>query len=119
MRKQIAFYKEARSVFQYGTFYRLLSPFVGGGHTAWISVAPDQKTAYAGYYQTLTEVNQRGFRLRLAGLCPAQKYRVRAPYYDREHFGDELMNAGLLIDRRILQHLGGDFASILFEIKAC
>ena len=119
VKKQIAFYKEARPVFQYGTFYRLLSPFAEGGHTAWISVAPEQKTAYASYYQTLGEVYQRGFRLRLAGLCPAQKYRVRAPYYDREHFGDELMNAGLLIDRRILQHLGGDFTSLLFEIKAC
>ena len=118
VKEQIAFYKKARSVFQYGTFYRLLSPFEGDGQTAWISVAPDQKTAYAGYYQALTEVNQRGLRLRLAGLCPAQKYRVRAPYYDRQHYGDELMNAGLVIDRRVLQQLGGDFASLLFEITA-
>ena len=119
VKAQIAFYKKARSVFQYGTFYRLLSPFAGNGSAAWMSVTPDQKTAYAGYYQALGEINQRGFRLRLAGLCPGQKYRVQAPYYDREHYGDELMNAGLLIDRRVLQHLGGDFASLLFEIKAC
>ena len=96
----------------------MLSPFEKSGDAAWISVSSDKKKAFLGYYHTLVQVNQRGIRLPLAGLCPDTKYRVKNDFYDREHYGDELMNAGLLIDRRILQKLGGDFTSLLFEIHA-
>lgn len=121
VKKQIAFYKERREVFQYGTFYRLLSPFDGHGDAAWMSVSEDKKTAYMGYYHTLVRVNHGGIRVKLDGLCPDTKYHVTSVTpgvaYDREHYGDELMNAGLLIDRRYLQQLCGDFSSILYEIK--
>lgn len=122
VQQQIAFYKERREVFQYGTFYRLLSPFEEHGDAAWMSVSEDKKTAYFGYYHTLVRVNHGGIRIKLDGLCPQTKYHVRCVTpeisYEREHFGDELMYAGLLIDRRHLQHLGGDFTSLLFEITA-
>ncbi len=119
VQQQIEFYKKNREVFQYGTFYRLLSPFEGFGDAAWMSVSPDKSTAYVGYYHTLVRVNQRSLRLRLAGLCPNKKYRVTSCYYDREHFGDELMNAGLIINRKVLDKLGGDFTSLLFELREC
>lgn len=118
VKKQIAFYKQSREVFQYGTFYRLLSPFEQHGDAAWMSVAPDKKTAYLGYYHCMVRVNHKGILVKLDGLCPDTKYLVKGEFYEREHYGDELMNTGLLIDRKILQHLGGDFTSLLFELKA-
>lgn len=118
VKAQIAFYKQNRPIFQYGTFYRLVSPFESHGDAAWISVSPDRQKAFAGYYHKLVRVNHMGVRLRLAGLCPDTKYQVTSKHYDRHHYGDELMNVGLVIDRRILNELGGDFTSILFEIQA-
>ncbi|RRD96434.1 alpha-galactosidase [Clostridiales bacterium COT073_COT-073] len=117
VKAQIAFYKKSREVFQFGTFYRLLSPFENHGSAAWISVSEDKSIAYAGYYQTLERVNHGSIRLYLAGLCPKKQYHVTSYSYDHIHYGDELMNAGLVIDRRILSRLGGDFTSLLFEIK--
>ncbi|MEL3905771.1 MAG: alpha-galactosidase [Treponema sp.] len=117
VKQQIVFYKKTRDVFQFGTFYRLVSPF-DTGNTGWISVAADKKTAYAAYYQRLHRTNYPGIRFKLAGLDPAVRYRVRAEQYDREHFGDELMYAGLLIARETLLAEGGDFSSVLFEITA-
>ncbi|WRK54253.1 hypothetical protein SD457_04385 [Coprobacillaceae bacterium CR2/5/TPMF4] len=36
--------KEYREIIQFGTFYRLLSPFDGNGNeTAWMVVSKDQK----------------------------------------------------------------------------
>jgi len=34
-----------------------------------------------------------------------------------EAYGDELMNIGVVINRKDLKRLGGDFASVLFDIK--
>ena len=117
VKAQIAFYKKAREVFQFGTFYRLLSPFEGNGDAAWISVSEDKTIAYAGYYRALERINYASVVLPLDGLCPDKSYRVSSLLYDRVHFGDELMNAGLVINARIFSVLGGDFSSLLFEIK--
>lgn len=52
VRRQIAFMKASRELIQFGTFYRLLSPFEGGGNvTAWMVVSRDRKKALVGYYR--------------------------------------------------------------------
>ena len=75
VRQQVTFMKKYRSVFQYGTFYRLSSPFESN-ETVWMSVSQDQKTAIVGYYRVLNEVNVGYRRIRLKGLNPDEQYRI-------------------------------------------
>ncbi|MCI8464823.1 MAG: alpha-galactosidase [Lachnospiraceae bacterium] len=93
VKEQIAFMKNYREVLQFGTFYRLKSPFEGN-EAAWMVVSNDKKTALVGWYRILNDVNGRYTRLRLSGLEPEVCYRnVRTGTC---HFGDELMYAGLI-----------------------
>ena len=92
VRRQIAFMKEYRQILQFGDFYRLRSPFEGN-FTAWMVVSPDRKTALVGWYRLLSEVNGSFRRVKLQGLDPDLCYRVDG---GEEHYGDELMNLGLL-----------------------
>ncbi len=75
IRGQIRLMKEYRALFQFGTFYRLLSPFEGD-MTAWMSVDEARSLAIAGWYRTLNTVNGPFLRLRLRGLDPDRLYRV-------------------------------------------
>lgn len=85
--RQIAFAKQWRQVVQFGTFWRLQSPFTGN-EAAWMTVSPDRSTALVGVYRVLQEVNAGFRRVRLAGLDPDGSARC--------HYGDELMQAGLV-----------------------
>ena len=85
--------KKYRQVLQYGTFYRLKSPFEGN-ETVWMAVSEDQKTALVGWYRVLNCVNGTYTRVRLEGLNPS--YCYRNVYSGTCHFGDELMRAGLI-----------------------
>ena len=85
--------KEYRELIQFGTFYRLISPFDNANFTAWMVVSEDQKTALVGYYKILNEVNGPYHRVKLCGLNPDMQYTVDG---DASHYGDELMNLGLL-----------------------
>ena len=140
VKKQIAFMKEYRELIQIdGDFYRLLSPFEGN-ETAWMVVSKDKTQAVAGFYQRLNKVNASWLRLKLAGLDADTKYEVScdmAPVtsYDAkiaeayghktegdsiktyQAYGDELMSAGIPIDREELNKKGGDFASLLYTLK--
>ena len=93
VREQIAFMKQYRAVIQFGTFYRLLSPFDGGNIMSWMVVSPDKCTAIVGYYKFLNEVNGPYRRVRLKGLDPALDYVVDGK---ESHYGDELMHIGLI-----------------------
>lgn len=93
VREQIAFMKKYREVLQYGTFYRLQSPFEGN-EAAWMVVSADQKTALVGWYRILNCVNARYTRLRLQGLNPSYCYKNSIS--GSCHYGDELMYAGLI-----------------------
>ncbi len=90
---QIAFMKKYRDILQFGSFYRLMSPFEGN-ETAWMVVSEDQKTAIVGWYRVLNCVNGRYTRLRLEGLNPAYCYRNSQSSVCC--FGDELMYAGMI-----------------------
>ena len=140
VKKQIAFMKENRELIQMdGDFYRLLSPFEGN-ETAWMVVSSDKTQAVAAFYQRLNKVNASWLRLKLDGLDANIKYEVScdmAPVtsYDAkiaeayghktdedsvktyQAYGDELMSAGIPIDREELNKKGGDFASLLYTLK--
>ena len=139
VKKQIAFMKEHRELIQMdGDFYRLLSPFEGN-ETAWMVVSSDKTQAVAAFYQRLNKVNASWLRLKLDGLDANTKYEVScdmAPVtsYDAkiaeayghktdedsvktyQAYGDELMSAGIPIDREELNKKGGDFASLLYTL---
>ena len=93
VKEQVAFMKKYREVLQFGTFYRLKSPFEGN-ETAWMVVSEDQKTALVGWYRVLNRVNDRYTRVRLEGLNPS--YCYKNVLSGTCHFGDELMHAGLI-----------------------
>jgi alpha-galactosidase len=125
VKRQVAFMKDFRHLIQIdGDFYRLLSPF-DGDDTSWMVVASDKSEAVVGYYQKLNKVNASWLRLKLEGLDPDALYEVinlpchpdMKPQTILEAYGDELMNAGLVIDRRDFGQDGGDFASVLYNLK--
>ncbi|WP_160719680.1 alpha-galactosidase [Bacillus sp. USDA818B3_A] len=107
---QVAFYKEIRSVIQFGDFYRLLNPFMGN-HTAWMHVSPDKEEAVFAYVNVLSEPNDSFRKVRLKGLDPETKYKVVE--LNRSFYGDELMNVGINIP-----HMNGDFTSIMWRLSA-
>ena len=121
VKKQIAFMKEYRELFQFGTFYRLSSPFENNV-TAWMSVSEDKKTAIVGWYRVLNPVNGSYTRLKLCGLLEDAEYTVEGQ--NGTFFGDELMNLGILTsdatsgEAQEGQFKGCDFDSRLYILKA-
>ncbi|KGX91656.1 alpha-galactosidase [Pontibacillus halophilus JSM 076056 = DSM 19796] len=119
---QISWYKDHRRVFQYGTFYRLKSPFAAdGAATSWMSVSDDQSIAVVGHYQVLAKPNPGYDRLFVKGLDPDGEYEIEGR--EGTYYGDELMNAGIQLDSGYngSQTGGieetGDFVSTLFTLK--
>lgn len=121
VKKQIAFMKKYRELFQFGTFYRLSSPFENNV-TAWMSVSEDKKTAIVGWYRVLNPVNGSYTRLKLCGLLEDAEYTIEGN--NKSFFGDELMNLGLLTsdatsgEAQEGQFKGCDFDSRLYILKA-
>ena len=122
VKEQIKFMKQYRCLFQFGTFYRLRSPFSGDGTTAWMVVSEDKKEAIVGIYKVLNGANMPFARVSLKGLDPDLCYRNSAD--GKGHYGDELMNAGLITtDSSVGETAMGniptcDFDSRLFILKA-
>ncbi|MBQ6966780.1 MAG: alpha-galactosidase [Lachnospiraceae bacterium] len=94
VKKQISFMKEHRELIQFGTFYRLRSPFEKD-EASWIVVSKDKKKAIVGFYSMKSKVNQIPGFVKLAGLKEDYKYVIR----DEEYYGDELMNMGLTLGK--------------------
>lgn len=115
IKEQITYYKKYRKLFQQGVFYRLKSPFKGND-TAWMVVSEDKTEAIAAYYQRLNKVNANWLRYKLTGLNPDMLYKVTGFGKTEMYYGSELMNAGLVIDRKRFKAIG-DFASVLFNIE--
>lgn len=118
---QIAFMKQYRQLFQFGTFYRLQSPFEHNT-SAWMVVSDDRKEAIVGWYRVLNGVNLPYGRLRLQGLSEDLPYRVNGE--SGIHYGSELMNAGLITTDASSGQAQGDeemcrdFESRLYILKA-
>lgn len=116
--EQVQFMKEYREVIQFGTFYRLKSPFEGN-ETIWMVVSKDQNTAIVGYYRPLQVVNEGYHRVKLMGLDPDKEYHVSI--HDVTCYGDELMNIGLITsDSSCGENKDGegDYLSRLYILKA-
>lgn len=97
IKKQIELMKKYRSIFQYGTFYRLKSPFEGN-IVSWMVVSEDKSQAIVGYYKILNDVNCEYRRLNLPGLDADTLYNVQEELssYLGNFTGDELANIGLV-----------------------
>ncbi|WP_044748107.1 alpha-galactosidase [Bacillus alveayuensis] len=111
IKEQVAFYKDIRRLVQFGTFYRILSPFEGN-ETAWMFVSEDKSEAFVAYFRILAEANAPLSSIRLKGLDPNKNYQLLE---NREVYGgDELMYMGLNIPE-----LHGDYVSYVWRLKAC
>lgn len=107
VKRQVAGYKEIRHLVQFGSFYRLRSPFEGND-TAWMMVSEDGSEAFAVYVRVLAEPNAPFDWVRFMGLDPLAKYRLIG--MDDEYGGDQLMYAGLPVPR-----LHGDYQSHIWR----
>lgn len=116
VKRQIVFYKKNRRLFQFGRFYRILSPFEGN-ETSWIVVNEDASEAVAGYYQMLNPVNGSWLKVKLIGLNPERLYKVFYDDFTYEMYGSEIMQIGIPVDRKYLTAKAGDFASILIHLS--
>lgn len=118
VKAQVEFMKKHRDLIQVeGDFYRILSPFEGND-TAWMVVSRDKKQAVAGYYERLNKVNASWMRLRFKGLDEDQLYRVEWEDKCLKAYGNELMYAGIPVDRDYCNKTNGDFHSVLYTIEA-
>lgn len=121
VKEEITFMKEYRDTLQFGTFYRLKSPFEGN-ETVWMSVSEDKKTAIVGWYRVLNGVNMPYTRVKLEGLDPDLLYENIQAH--TEHYGDELMNLGLITTDVTSGEVPGDakpctdFESRIYLLKA-
>jgi alpha-galactosidase len=134
---QIAFYKEHRQLLQFGSFYRLSSPFEGN-HCSWMVVSEDKGEAILGCYQRLQEASPGLESIRLQGLDEDGYYDIeaRVQFTDAERGllaqakeayaagGDELMYAGFRPMSQFMgtglgegMHFIGDFGSRIYRLK--
>ena len=121
VKEQIAFMKQYRRLFQFGTFYRLQSPFENNT-SAWMVVNDDRTEAIVGWYRVLNGINLPYTRLHLKGLAEDVPYTINGE--SAIHYGSELMHAGLITtdtssgqaegDEKMCQ----DFESRLYILKA-
>ena len=74
IKRQIAFYKEHRSTFQFGRFYRL--PGQKGNKVHWQCVERDATKSLAGFFQTLSTASEGYDFLPLTGLDPDARYSL-------------------------------------------
>ena len=115
VRAQIAFTKRHRRLIMTGEFYRLISPFEKND-AAWMVVSEDRIEALAGFYRMNGIPNGGYIRLKLAGLDSEKNYILN---FDDSviYGGDELMNAGMVIEESRLTNFGGDSSSGIYYLK--
>ena len=73
---QIGYYKEHRSLFQYGTFVRLCSPFEDSDNCQWMIYSEDSDEALVFEGIGRIAPNSETLPIRLRALKPEQKYQV-------------------------------------------
>lgn len=114
-KEKIAKYKEIRSLVQFGTLYRLVSPFKDNA-SALEYVADDRSSAVVFCYNmaeypegSMPQTRQANV-LKLRGLDPAASYKISASG-DAVYKGDFLANVG------ISWPVKGAYKSIILEVK--
>ena len=126
VKKQIIFFKENRELLQFGTFYRIESPFEGEfQNISWAMVNKDQSEAILGVYRVLSIPNPGFDSAFAAGLNPDFKYSIEnEDILGKVFYGDELMSSGIKFRKvgldahnpKSLENLG-DFRSKLIKIS--
>lgn len=76
IKRQIAFYKQHRRLFQFGRFYR--ADMLKSNKEQWTCVDEEQRQAVTLFAQTLTRAGESNDYLSVKGLCPKRRYRVES-----------------------------------------
>ncbi|MED1204539.1 alpha-galactosidase [Heyndrickxia acidicola] len=109
IKQQIALYKEIRHLIQFGSFYRILSPFERNS-AAWNFISVSQDEAAVFYFRVLAMPAAPIQTLKLKGLHPDYLYQdIKTK---KVYGGDELMYTGLT-----LPNMKEDFRSLFWIIK--
>lgn len=97
IKQQIRLMKKYRHLLQFGTFYRLKTPFTGN-IVAWLVVSADKKQAIMGYFKILNDLNAPYRRQQIPGLAPTIDYVVTEENGEQlgSFNGTELANIGLV-----------------------
>lgn len=109
VRQQIEFYKQHRQLLQFGTFWRLISPWENPDFAAWMFVSPDKNEALLMAFSLVSRASAPLRKIRLAGLDPDAQYQLD----DRCLGGDELMYRGIFVD----PPLSRDYLSRIWHLK--
>lgn len=115
----VAAYKDVRPLIQRGNLYRLISPRAGSARSATLYVAPDRARAVLfAFLHSSTRLNFMP-PIRLAGLDPERRYRMRA--IDAAPAPDNAVRSGAFwMGRGLDLPLRGDFQATarIFETNA-
>ena len=121
MKEQISFYKEHRSLIQYGNFYRIINFYEAScNEAAWLFVNDNQSEGLFYYFKVLDRTNPMLKRVKLVGLNPQALYRINQT--DEVRYGDELMNKGIFVENKQYydeindQDVHGDFRSLRIKL---
>ncbi len=106
-RQMIALYKKIRATVQHGDLYRLASPW-DGDLTANQYVSADGKQAVLFVFRHSQQFRDSLAPLRLRGLAPAGRYRVRA-IDDKLTGGAGPVSGAYLMNYGVRLRLGGDY----------
>ena len=109
LKEQISLYKEIRETVQFGTLYRLKSPF-NSNEVAWMMISEDKNEVVVSYVRQWALVNESFSNLKLTALDKDSEYEIIGE--DTILSGDELMYIGLNIPE-----LYGDYVSKLWKLK--
>jgi alpha-galactosidase len=109
IKDQVAFFKEIRTLVQFGDFYRLVSPY-STEEGAWAFVARDKSEAFILYVRVQNEPQPPVAVLKLAGLEPSFDYEILGT--GERYGGDYLMYAGIAIPK-----LTGDLQSVTWRLR--
>ncbi|EOU2059517.1 TPA: alpha-galactosidase [Clostridium perfringens] len=109
LKEQISLYKEIRGTVQFGTLYRLKSPF-NSNEVAWMMISEDKNEVVVSYVRQWALVNESFSNLKLTALDKDSEYEIIGE--DIVLSGDELMYIGLNIPE-----LYGDYVSKLWKLK--
>ena len=113
VKDQIVFMKKHRHLIQNGDFYRLSSPY-NSNYVAWMVVGEEKSEALVFYCKKLAIANDGYKRLYLKGLDSNTCYKLNGA----EYYGDELMNAGIVISDNVFEcpQVAGDYISHLIYV---
>ena len=107
---KVEFYKAHRSLIQFGTLYRIKSPFEGN-QAAWMVTSEDKTRCIVWFFRFHSEAEEAYWNIRLTGLDIEKQYKFEST--DIIYPGDVLMNVGLNVPWKqedCLSHVWSFFA---------